>query len=453
MKKTTVLFLLLAAFSSNSSYANVVGADTQNFNPLTSGLDFITVHSSETLKPGILNLGLFLNYAVNTLPNYEDATTQSRTNFSDSLLSSDLNFGLGLMRNWDIGFSFPVLLYQNVDSDAPAFRGQYEQTGLTEIRGNTKYRFYGDDRGGLAAILSFNLNQIEDNPFAGTDPGPTYNLELAADTVVKELWTVGGNLGYRFRDSGKAIAGVPVIPFGDQWIGSMAVSYLLTQWDIKVVSELFGSYPVESHKFASDRELSSLEMLLGAKADLTPDLAFHVGAGTELIHGTASPDWRVYTGINWAVGPLFSKSDQAIVRVEEPVGQNIDEDYDEDPFEVRAIPLKKETFRGKDILFEFNSDVIHPDAMNSMKGFVEYLQKSGFVKLVIEGHTDSIGSESYNQSLSERRAARVRQTLVSLGLPSQKVTSIGYGETLPIADNGNFQGRAINRRVEFQVER
>jgi hypothetical protein len=75
-------------FSLKSAKANVVGADTQNFNPITSGLDFVTVQSSATLSPWVFNFGYFLNYAVNSLPEYEEGG--SRTNFSDSLLSANL---------------------------------------------------------------------------------------------------------------------------------------------------------------------------------------------------------------------------------------------------------------------------------------------------------------------------------------------------------------------------
>ena len=91
----------------NNSDANVVGVDTQNFNPITDGLDYVTVHSSKTLEPGILNFGFFLNYAVNSLPNYENVSNQSRSKIVDTLLSSDLNFGYGLSSFWDIGFSLP----------------------------------------------------------------------------------------------------------------------------------------------------------------------------------------------------------------------------------------------------------------------------------------------------------------------------------------------------------
>ena len=79
MKKYPNLLIkaLLLIFAPLSVLANVVGVDTQNFNPTTSGLDFVTVHSSETLKPGYVNFGFYLNYAGNTLPNYVNQSTQS----------------------------------------------------------------------------------------------------------------------------------------------------------------------------------------------------------------------------------------------------------------------------------------------------------------------------------------------------------------------------------------
>jgi OmpA-OmpF porin, OOP family len=66
---------------------------------------------------------------------------------------------------------------------------------------------------------------------------------------------------------------------------------------------------------------------------------------------------------------------------------------------------------------------------------------------VIEGHTDSNGSAEYNQDLSERRAKAVREYLVSKGVAGSRLTAEGVGETRPIADNTNAEGRAQNRRV------
>ncbi|MDT4885035.1 Outer membrane protein A [compost metagenome] len=69
------------------------------------------------------------------------------------------------------------------------------------------------------------------------------------------------------------------------------------------------------------------------------------------------------------------------------------------------------------------------------------------------GHTDNVGSDHYNQGLSERRAQSVADFLASQGVPADKLTSQGLGESQPVADNDSDEGRAQNRRVEIQVDR
>jgi outer membrane protein OmpA-like peptidoglycan-associated protein len=73
--------------------------------------------------------------------------------------------------------------------------------------------------------------------------------------------------------------------------------------------------------------------------------------------------------------------------------------------------------------------------------------------LIVEGHTDSQGSDSYNQGLSQRRANAVRDYLVQKNYPTERIQSRGKGEGSPIADNASAEGRANNRRVEIIIER
>jgi outer membrane protein OmpA-like peptidoglycan-associated protein len=73
------------------------------------------------------------------------------------------------------------------------------------------------------------------------------------------------------------------------------------------------------------------------------------------------------------------------------------------------------------------------------------------LNLRIEGHTDSTGSPDYNQGLSERRAASVRDFLAGQGIDWQRMMSVGYGLTRPVGDNATAQGRAKNRRVEIVI--
>lgn len=70
----------------------------------------------------------------------------------------------------------------------------------------------------------------------------------------------------------------------------------------------------------------------------------------------------------------------------------------------------------------------------------------------IEGHTDDVGEDDFNQKLSERRAASVRRALLKRGVPASRLTTHGYGESSPIAPNATPAGRAKNRRVEFVKE-
>jgi len=80
------------------------------------------------------------------------------------------------------------------------------------------------------------------------------------------------------------------------------------------------------------------------------------------------------------------------------------------------------------------------------------LQERGDLKeVVIEGHTCWIGTEKYNQGLSERRAKSVRDYLVKKGVSAERLSAVGFGETQPMADNKTRTGRQMNRRVEFKV--
>jgi outer membrane protein OmpA-like peptidoglycan-associated protein len=72
--------------------------------------------------------------------------------------------------------------------------------------------------------------------------------------------------------------------------------------------------------------------------------------------------------------------------------------------------------------------------------------------ILVKGHTDSTGSERYNQELSERRAKSVMNYFISRGVSVQRITAIGFGETMPVASNETTGGREQNRRVEIEIK-
>jgi outer membrane protein OmpA-like peptidoglycan-associated protein len=104
-----------------------------------------------------------------------------------------------------------------------------------------------------------------------------------------------------------------------------------------------------------------------------------------------------------------------------------------------------------DVLFEFGKYTLKPEAREKLAKVSGILLAYPGLTIEIDGYTDSIGSDGYNQTLSEERAGAVRDYLTSQGVPSGGVTSKGFGKTNPVASNDTTLGRQQNRRVELVV--
>ena len=104
-----------------------------------------------------------------------------------------------------------------------------------------------------------------------------------------------------------------------------------------------------------------------------------------------------------------------------------------------------------DVLFDSGQYTLKPAARERLARISGIVLAYPDLRLEIEGHTDSIGSDEFNQSLSEKRAASVRDYLVDAGVPITSVIARGLGKTRPIADNSSSEGRKLNRRVEMIV--
>ncbi len=103
------------------------------------------------------------------------------------------------------------------------------------------------------------------------------------------------------------------------------------------------------------------------------------------------------------------------------------------------------------IHFESDSERIRPESMKLLEEVARILNTCPKTRVLVAGHTDATGSATYNQSLSERRAAAVGRALVKLGVSASRFSAVGYGESRPVADNDTEEGRAKNRRIEFII--
>ena len=104
-----------------------------------------------------------------------------------------------------------------------------------------------------------------------------------------------------------------------------------------------------------------------------------------------------------------------------------------------------------DVLFEFDKYDIRPEFTADLDAAADMLLANPDVTVRIDGHTDSIGTEEYNQGLSERRANAVADYLEAKGVSRDRMTVAGFGETQPVASNDTAEGRAQNRRVDIDL--
>ncbi|HET7707160.1 MAG TPA: OmpA family protein [Thermoanaerobaculia bacterium] len=138
------------------------------------------------------------------------------------------------------------------------------------------------------------------------------------------------------------------------------------------------------------------------------------------------------------VGAMMDKQERELRQIEGLDVTRVDEDE------------LKVTVRNE-VLFDYNSTALRSASRSALQEMAEVFQNYPDTTIVVEGHADSTGSASYNQRLSERRAASVERYLQNLGVRSSRIDAIGYGESQPRASNASASGRQLNRRVEINV--
>ena len=118
---------------------------------------------------------------------------------------------------------------------------------------------------------------------------------------------------------------------------------------------------------------------------------------------------------------------------------------------VAAAPTSEKVTFAADAFFDFDKSVLKPDGKAKLDDLSSKLSDVNLEVIIAVGHTDSIGSDAYNQKLSIRRAEAVKAYLISKGVETNRVYTEGKGEKQPVASNKNAAGRAQNRRVEIEV--
>lgn len=116
-----------------------------------------------------------------------------------------------------------------------------------------------------------------------------------------------------------------------------------------------------------------------------------------------------------------------------------------------VAPTATKVVLNADTFFDFDKSTLKPEGRQVLDQVAAQVSSINLETLIATGHTDSIGTEQYNQGLSERRANSVKEYLVSKGVDPNRIYVEGKGETQPIASNATREGRAQNRRVEIEI--
>jgi OOP family OmpA-OmpF porin len=121
------------------------------------------------------------------------------------------------------------------------------------------------------------------------------------------------------------------------------------------------------------------------------------------------------------------------------------------PVVVAPVPSSEKVTYAADAFFDFDKAVLKPEAKTKLDDLVSKTKEINLEVIIAVGHTDSVGTDAYNDKLSVRRAESIKAYLTSKGLEANRVYTEGKGERQPVADNKTAEGRAKNRRVEIEV--
>jgi outer membrane protein OmpA-like peptidoglycan-associated protein len=199
---------------------------------------------------------------------------------------------------------------------------------------------------------------------------------------------------------------------------------------------------VTSTAFANDpattRDKTKKGAVIGGVAGAIAGAIIHNNRGSGNAKRGAVVGGVVGAATGAIVGAMMDKQERELRQIEGIDVARTDED------ELR-VTVKNE------ILFDVNSSSLRSASRDELREMADVFNKYNDTTIVVQGHTDSTGSNAHNQRLSERRANSVSNYLENLGVRGSRIDAYGYGESKPRASNGSASGRQQNRRVEIYV--
>lgn len=408
--------------------------------PSTSGGRYLTVHEAENLQQWRYNVGFYLNYARKPIQ-LRNIVTNQRFDIVRDVVTADMVGAVGFTDWFQAGLALPVTLYEaffdpNQQRTTGGAAPQETKAGLGDLRIETKFRLLDIDRYkfGVAVVPYFIFPTGRTGSFISNEAF-TGGGKVAGEVNIKDRAWVGVNVGYQYvRRQNQYFVGNADALYDDLLSFGIGTRVRLTKdWS------LLGEGLAETNLKSAFTAVTQTPVLVMAGAQWTPQqwstwrgLNVTLMGGAGVTRGVGSPQAQVLLGVNYRK--------PKIVSLGIPEGSVVEAKVEE-----KIIITQK-------IHFEFNRAVVRPISYPILDDVAELLQRNPQIRRVqVEGHTDWIGSDAYNQRLSQRRAEVVVDYLTRKGVDRNRLVPVGYGESRPVADNNATAGRAQNRRTEFTV--
>lgn len=470
--------------------------DIQRFDPVPQPGGMVRIMEAEVPRQGTWSVGGGLNYAYAPLELGDADGTRVR-GLVDHLVGADILASWTYADDVQIGIDVPILQIQDPTSTAELFGHSGRRIGMGDIAVTNIFQVanQGPAPVGVAIAPKLTLPTGAQNQFISAGA-----VRFGLDASVAREWrplrmVLTG--GFQFRDRTASFAGLEP---GHTVRGGLGLIFPVQGSELGL--EYRAARSLSSDTLKGGRELP-MELMITFRPGLKGGADLVVGGGGGLTRGYGAPAAR-----GFVLGRFIGEPEP---EVEYDPAADTDGDGYVDPAD--ACPLLREDFDmwndrdgcpdldndrdgvpdledecpymagdfgtdcptylpdrpgaappmpqlvlttdeillPEDVHFDFDKATIRPESRPLLDAVVEVLQRHPELEIEVRGHTDAIGSRAYNRGLSRRRAAAVRGYLVDRGVEADRLTSKGFGERRPIADNDDPTGRLQNRRVAFIV--
>lgn len=435
-------FIFLIHFSTNA-FARKSNNSVMEFRPSMDGGKYLTTEQSQGLYQWGYHLGATTYYAFEPVEIVlSGAGTTRLSGVVDDLVVTHLTGAFGLTDWLNIGVDYPLVAYEtffnfiNTDASLCTVGGvcpkQTRKLKSGDLKVAAKIRILDLDRSPVGLALEpFFLFPTGSGYFVTGYGQYSGGGKLILDVNIHDAVYLSLNAGYQVLKETRYVSSTPSAKINDQILFSGGI-HIPIGHDWGIIGEMFGRTLAET-PFKHIIQ-SPVEALVAAR--FSPGFIkrwqFTAGAGAGMDRGFGAPGYRLLAQAEYRHAN--------VVELEEETPDVVEADFEE-----KIIITQK-------IHFEFDRSVIRPISFPILDDVVTVLHENIQIKKVeVGGHTDSVGSDAYNNKLSLTRANAVRNYLISKGVSPDRLSAHGYGETQPIGDNETALGRAKNRRTEFTV--